>query len=240
MMRLLYPLADRIVAVSTGVADDLSEIIGIPRPRIEVIYNPVVTPEVLALSQESIEHPWFQPGQPPVILGIGRLTKAKGFSALIHAFSAIRKNKLPARLIILGEGDERSKLEQLILQLSIETEVLLPGFHQNPYFFLRNSSVFVLSSLWEGLPTVLIEALACGTPIVSTDCPSGPCEILENGKWGTLVPVANENALVTAIQNTLTTPQRPTPEIAWARFRQEEVTLKYLRLVGSINYGKVR
>ena len=99
--------------------------------------------------------------------------------------------------------------------------------------------MFVLSSLWEGLPTVLIEALACGTAIVSTNCPSGPDEILENGKWGTLVPVNNENALVAAIENTLTTPQRAIPEIAWARFRQEEVTDKYLQLVTEIKHSNI-
>ena len=239
LMRIIYPLADKIVAVSTGVADDLSKIIGIPRPQIEVIYNPVVTPELHALSLESVGHPWFEHGEPPVILGIGRLTQAKGFSTLIHAFSRIRENQCLARLIILGEGDERSHLEQLISELGIESEVSLPGFHQNPYFFLRNASVFVLSSLWEGLPTVLIEALACGTAIVSTNCPSGPDEILENGKWGTLVPVNNENALVAAIENTLTTPQRAIPEIAWARFRQEEVTDKYLQLVTEIKHSNI-
>lgn len=239
LMRIIYPLAARIVAVSTGVANDLSRVIGIPRSRIHVIFNPVVTPELLTSSFESEEHPWFEHGQPPVILGIGRLTQAKGFSNLIYAFSRIRKNQIRARLMILGEGDERSNLEALISTLGVESEVSLPGFHDNPYFFLRNSSVFVLSSLWEGLPTVLIEALACGVAIVSTNCPSGPDEILENGKWGTLVPVNDETALVTAIQNTLTTTHKPIPEVAWARFGQEEVTNKYLQLISSITHSEV-
>ena len=151
------------------------------------------------MSLESVGHPWFEHGEPPVILGIGRLTQAKGFSTLIHAFSRIRENQCLARLIILGEGDERSHLEQLISELGIESEVSLPGFHQNPYFLLRNASVFVLSSLWEGLPTVLIEALACGTAIVSTNCPSGPDEILESGKYGELVPVGDSDLLSQAI-----------------------------------------
>ena len=140
--------------------------------------------------------------------------------------------------MILGEGNERDKLEKLVFELGIDSDVSLPGFQNNAYSFLRHASVFVLSSLWEGLPTVLIEALACGTPIISTDCPSGPREILEDGKWGILIPVDDEDALVTAIQKSLTTPQQLIPEIAWARFKQEEVLSKYLQLITSINYSK--
>jgi glycosyltransferase involved in cell wall biosynthesis len=238
LMRLLYPLADCIVAVSAGVADDLSKILKVPRSQIKVIYNPVVTTEMLVASRHRVTHPWFADGEPPVILGIGRLTHAKGFSTLIQAFAKIRKAHIPARLMILGEGNERDKLEKLVFELGIDSDVSLPGFQNNAYSFLRHASVFVLSSLWEGLPTVLIEALACGTPIISTDCHSGPREILEDGKWGILVPVADEDALVTAIQNSLATPQQPIPEIAWARFEQEEVLSKYLQLITSINYSK--
>ena len=231
-MRLLYPLADRIVAVSTGVADDLSISLNMPRHRIEVIYNPVVTSETLALSREPLSSPWFTDGAPPVILGIGRLTHAKGFSALIRAFSKVRET-LPCRLIILGEGADRPTLECIISELGVSSDAMLPGFVENPYAFLKGSALFVLSSLWEGLPTVLIEALACDTPVVSTDCPSGPREILEDGRWGKLVPVNDDDALASAISESLTSPRLSIPKISWARFTLEETISKYLAILRS-------
>ena len=194
-----YPGADAIIAVSKGVAEDFSNISGVPLERITVIYNPVVTPELFERAKEPFEHPWFASGEPPVILGVGRLTKQKDFPTLIRAFELVRRER-PARLMILGEGEERPQLEALIKELGLQEDVALPGFVDNPYAYMAQAAVFVLSSAWEGLPTVLIEAMACGCPVVSTDCPSGPAEILENGKYGPLIPVGDADKLAEAIR----------------------------------------
>ncbi|MCJ7782006.1 MAG: glycosyltransferase, partial [Acidimicrobiia bacterium] len=168
-----YPRADAIVAVSSGVADDLANITGLARSDIDVIYNPVVTPDVEKAAKQVPDHPWFRPGQPPVVLGIGRLAQKKDFPALMRAFAQVREHS-SARLVILGDGPDREDLERLARELGVEGDVSMPGFVDNPFSYLRAASVFVLSSRWEGLPTVLIEALYCGVPVVATDCPSGP------------------------------------------------------------------
>lgn len=198
-----YGLADGIVAVSQGVADSLASIAGRPLKQIRVIYNPVVTPEMLALAQQPLDHPWFAAGEPPVILGVGRLQALKDFPTLIRAFALVRQ-QMPARLIILGEGEEQQNLETLIDELGLTSVVALPGFVSNPYAFMSKASVLAMSSLCEGFGNVIAEALACGTPVVSTDCPSGPGEILANGKYGSLVPLADPQALAGAILTTLT------------------------------------
>ncbi len=198
-----YGLADGIIAVSQGVADSLASIAGRPLKQIRVIYNPVVTPEMLALAQQPLDHPWFAPGEPPVILGVGRLQALKDFPTLIRAFALVRQH-IPARLMILGEGEERQNLETLIDELGLTSVVALPGFVSNPYAFMSKASVLAMSSVCEGFGNVIAEALACGTPVVSTDCPSGPGEILEYGKYGSLVPLADPQALAEAIVTTLT------------------------------------
>ena len=197
-----YPWADEVVAVSQGVAEDLAASTGLSAERIKVIYNPVVTPELLKKAQEPLDHPWFASGQPPVILAVGRLTVAKDYPTLIRAFALVRA-KRSVRLMILGEGEERSGLENLVRELKLEENVLLPGHVDNPYNYMAQAAVFVLSSAWEGFGNVLVEAMAVGTPVVSTDCPSGPAEILEGGKWGRLVPTGNPAALADAITATI-------------------------------------
>lgn len=206
LMKIFYPRADGVVAVSKGVADDLARVIKLPRQRITVIYNPVVTPELLQKAQEPVDHPWFCPGEPPVILGVGRLTRAKDFPTLIRAFAMVRKER-PARLVILGEGEKRHELEELSKQLGTANDVSMPGFVDNPFPYMQRSAVFVLSSAWEGLPTVLIESMACGCPVVSTNCPSGPAEILENGKYGKIVAVGDAVELAEAMAATLDVPE---------------------------------
>jgi glycosyltransferase involved in cell wall biosynthesis len=191
-------MAAEIVAVSQGTADDVSKLANIPRDRIKVIYNPVLDPAVHQAAAEPLDHPWFQPGQPPVVLGIGRLTVQKDFPNLLRAFALVRK-KHDARLMILGQGEERAALEGIVQSLELGEHVALPGVVKNPYAFLKRAALFALSSAWEALPTVLIEALACGCPVVSTDCRSGPREILQEGRLGKLVPVRNETALAEAI-----------------------------------------
>ncbi|MGM0454151.1 MAG: glycosyltransferase [Thermodesulfobacteriota bacterium] len=176
LMRLFYPHVDGVIAVSKGVAEDLAVNIGMSRSSIDVVYNPVVTERLLREAAESCDHPWLKPGEPPVVLAVGRLTPQKDFITLLNAFAILRQSH-KSRLLILGEGALRSALEAEIKKLDLVDFVQMPGFVDNPYPIMRASSLFVLSSAWEGLPNVLIQAMACGTPVVSTDCPSGPAEI---------------------------------------------------------------
>ncbi|MDZ7750556.1 MAG: glycosyltransferase [Gammaproteobacteria bacterium] len=200
-----YPWADGIAAVSDGVADDLAATTGLSRTAITTVYNPVVTPELPARAAAPPPHPWLADGGPPVIVGAGRLAPQKRFPLLLQAFARLRAGR-EARLVILGEGPERGRLEALVRELGIAVDVALPGFVENPYAAFARASLFVLSSDYEGLPGVLIQALACGCPVVSTDCPSGPAEILEGGRYGELVPVGDAAALAAAMARTLEAP----------------------------------
>jgi glycosyltransferase involved in cell wall biosynthesis len=202
LMHYFYPWADGIVAVSTGVADNLSRTARLPRDRVAVIYNPAVTPELLDKARQPLPHPWFAANQPPVVLAVGRLTKQKDYPTLLRAF-ALTRDRCAARLLILGEGEARAELEQQIRTMGLHEHVALPGFVDNPYAYMARAAVLVLSSAWEGLPTVLIEAMACGCPVVSTDCPSGPAEILEGGRFGQLVAVGDASAMAAAILRTI-------------------------------------
>ncbi|MFQ5845738.1 MAG: glycosyltransferase, partial [Planctomycetota bacterium] len=205
LVRHLYPRADAVIAVSNGVADDLAQTAGLPRHGITTIYNPVVTAELEEKAHAPLDHPWFAPGSPPVVLGVGRLVSQKDFAVLLKAFARARGAR-PARLVILGEGPGRESLTALAAKLGVAGDLALPGFVANPFAYMARASVFVLASAWEGLPTVLIEALGCGCPVVSTDCPSGPAEILAGGKYGPLVPVGDDVALAAAILRLLGAP----------------------------------
>ena len=202
---LIYRWADEVTAVSDGVGDDLARVARLRRDRVKTVYNPVVSDELTRQAAEPVDHPWFEPGQPPVLLAIGRLEPQKDFATLLRAFSRVRQNR-DTRLIILGDGQQRPALEQLRDELDLRQHVAMPGFAANPYAYLARSAMLVMSSAHEGLPTVLIEALACGTPVVSTDCPSGPHEILKGGELGPLVPVGDDAALAEAIERTLEKP----------------------------------
>jgi len=229
LVAMTYPRADAIVAVSSGVADDLSAVTGLSRDDIDVIYNPVVTPEVEEAVKQAVDHPWFDPGQPPVVLGIGRLAPKKDFPTLMRAFARVREHS-PARLVILGDGPDREDLHQLARELGIEQDVSMPGFVDNPFSYLRVASVFVLSSRWEGLPTVLIEALYCGTPVVATDCPSGPREILSDGQYGVLVPIDDVEVIAAGIDRAIRG-ELPRPPIeSWAPYELGTVTDRYLEV----------
>ncbi len=205
LIKEVYSQAERIVTVSRGVADDLVASTGLSRELIEVIYNPIFTTEIQEKSQAPISHPWLSSTNVPVILSVGRLVPQKNLTTLIRAFALVRK-KRPVHLLILGEGRERSTLETLVSQLGVGPDVSFGGFEPNPYAFMSRASVFVLSSICEGLPNVLIEALACGCPVVSTNCPSGPQEILDNGAFGPLVPVREHVALAESILEILEHP----------------------------------
>ncbi|MCA1995460.1 MAG: glycosyltransferase, partial [Coleofasciculus sp. S288] len=220
-----------IVAVSQGVATDLARTASLPLERIQVIYNPVVTPELLTRAKEPLDHPWFNPGEPPVILGVGRLVEQKDFSTLIRAFNQVRQIQ-PARLMILGSGREKSRLKALVQELGLEDDVAMPGFVQNPYAYMARSAVFVLSSAWEGFGNVIVEAMAVGTPVVSTDCQSGPAEILDDGKYGSLVPVGDSKAIAEAILSVLSGNSKPV-NLAWIdNFTLKNSTDKYLEILG--------
>jgi len=208
LMKLLYPTADAVGGVSVGVSRDLEQCLGLKPESVEVLYNPVVNQELIAKSQEDLDHPWFAADLPPVFLAVGRLNLQKDFLNLLEAFALVRKQK-SARLMILGEGEERPQLETAIARLGIADDVLLPGFVSNPYAYMSHASCFVLSSSYEGLPTVLIEAMACGCPVVSTNCPSGPDEILAGGTFGVLVPVKDPEALSQGMLETLANPIDP-------------------------------
>ena len=229
-----YPAADAIVAVSNGVADDLARTTKLPRLRIQTIYNPVVTPELKKQAQVSPSHPWFSPGSPPVVLGVGRLAAQKDFVTLLRAFAQVRA-KRHVRLLILGEGRKRTELEALVKTLGLAADVALPGFCDNPFSYMSHAAVFVLSSTYEGLPGVLIQAMACGCPVVSTDCPSGPAEILDNGRYGPLVPVGNARAMADAIVATLDRSiDRAGSQSRSAQFSVETCTEQYINLFQAI------
>lgn len=202
LVKYLYPQADLIVPVSNGIAQDLIGTYKLNKNKIRPVYNMFDIQAIISNSKAQAEHPWLEKNDLPLIINTGRLSPQKDQETLLKAF-AILRSRMACRLLILGEGPERARLAQLAQELNITDDVLMPGFVSNPFAFMARAKVFVLSSAWEGLPTALIEALACGTPVVSTDCPSGPSEILENGKYGELVPVGNVNALADAIFRTL-------------------------------------
>jgi glycosyltransferase involved in cell wall biosynthesis len=230
-VRLLYPLAHRIVPVSKGVGSDLAQFSGIAAERIDPVYNPVITLELLTKATLPVEHPWLQDDQVPVIIGIGRLTAQKDFKMLIQAFARVRKAR-PARLIILGDGPLRAELMAQVAALGLQADVDLPGFVTNPYAYLAKSAVFALSSAWEGLGLVVIEALAVGVPVVSTSCPSGPAEILDGGRYGELVPVRDSAAMAAGLLRVLAG-QEKTVSKAWLKqFTADYSMNRYLELLG--------
>lgn len=205
LMFLSYRKADTIIAVSNGVAEDLAHKLNISRSNIITIYNPIITQDLLKKIEnpQNIQHPWLIDKTTPLIIAVGRLTKQKGFDTLIQCFPKVL-SRVDCRLIILGEGALELELRNIIEKLNLEKRIDLVGFVNDPFSWMQKSDLFVLSSRHEGFGNVIVEAMACGTPIVSTDCPSGPREILENGNWGELVPVDNEQELSKAIIKSLT------------------------------------
>ncbi|MEZ5573557.1 MAG: glycosyltransferase [Halioglobus sp.] len=205
VVKRTYARADAVVAVSEHVANDLTATIGLDSRSVSTIYNPVVDDSLRALAQQEPAHPWFAAGATPVVLAAGRLTEQKDFATLLHAFAKVRALR-DARLVILGEGRLRADLESLAQQLGIGEDVDMPGFVENPFQYMARAAVLVLSSRYEGLPGVLIQALACGCPVVSTDCPGGSKEILAEGKFGALVDVGDAAAMATAVLAELDNP----------------------------------
>jgi glycosyltransferase involved in cell wall biosynthesis len=227
--RWAYPRADAVVAISEGVADDLETNMRLPRDRVQVIPNPL-TPGLLAQATAEPEHPWFRDGGAPVLLSVARLSPAKDIPTLLQAFAQVRA-AAPARLVVLGEGEERKRLESLVRRLGLGADVDLAGYAANPYSAMAAADTLVLSSRREGLPTVLLEALALGTPIVATDCPSGPREILEGGRLGRLVPPRDPAALAEAMLGALA--QRRLKRAHWdlAPYSLDVVADRYLEVL---------
>ncbi|MGC2064386.1 MAG: glycosyltransferase [Thermodesulfovibrionales bacterium] len=205
VITLLYPRANRIIAVSQGIKDDLIKYFGAGGDAITVVYNPFDLDEIRKLGREKVDHPWFIQSvrqDIPLIISAGRLTRQKGYSFLLRAFVRVKKSA-PSRLVILGEGEDRASLEKLASDLGIAADVSFPGFQENPFAYMAGATVFTLSSLYEGFGNVLVEAMALGIPVVSTSCPSGPDEIILEGRNGLLVPPGDEDALAAAILRVL-------------------------------------
>lgn len=197
-----YPRNAGFLPVSTGIADDLVAGFGVPREKVHVVHNPVVTDRMMAMALETVDHPWLVDKELPVVVGVGRLEQQKDFATLIQAFARLQ-GQTPCRLLILGEGSERAQLQAMIDAQGLTSCVDLHGFVGNPYAYVARSDVFVLSSKWEGFGNVIVEAMAMGVPVVSTDCPAGPHEILDGGRHGCLVPIGDVEAMAEAIDATL-------------------------------------
>jgi glycosyltransferase involved in cell wall biosynthesis len=232
LLKLLYKRSDKIIAVSNGVKKTLNSMLGIAMNKIHVIYDPCDINKVKKLSVEDVVHPWFY-ADIPIIITVGRLVEPKGQWHLIQTFAEVQKD-IRSRLMIIGEGILQNKLEKLARSLNVSEDVAFLGWQANPYKYMSRSTIFVLTSLWEGFGIILVEAMVCGLPIVSFDCESGPREILDNGKYGILVPVGDNKTLKNAIVNLLkdyqlrATYTRITKQRA-QKFNMEAITEKYKR-----------
>lgn len=194
---ILFRFADEIISVSDGVAQDLRGMLRLQPGRISIVYNPVVSEELEQLAKEPVNHPWFR-DEVPILLAVGRLVPQKDFETLLDAFSLIR-SRTTARLVILGEGFLETRLRRKAAELGIADKVWFAGFDKNPFKYMSKCMVYVLSSRSEGLPGSLIQAMACGAPVVATDCHAGPAEIIQNGRTGYLVPVGDAEKLADRI-----------------------------------------
>jgi glycosyltransferase involved in cell wall biosynthesis len=231
-IRLFYGWADAIITPSRGAAEDLAHIAGLAVERISVVPSPVITPRFQQLLTQPVDHPWLTHKDRPVILGVGELSKRKDFATLLRAFARLRQQR-PARLIILGKGRQHDALQQLAGELGIAEDLDLAGFSANPYAYMAQADLFVLSSICEGAPVVLMEALGAGIPAVATDCPSGPREILEQGRLGPVVPIADDAALAQAMLDTLEQPAEKAQLLAAAqRYTVQASTDRYLETLG--------
>ena len=232
-MRKHYPKLEQLIAVSQGVADDMLAITGMSESRVTVVRNPTITPDMLAAATESADHPWLSADSTvPVVMGVGRLTEQKDFATLIAAFARVRLQR-EARLIILGDGELRGELIAQATSLGLDPHIALPGFQNNPWAWMSRASVFVLSSRWEGSPNTLTEAMALGIPVVSTDCPSGPRELLDGGRVAPLVEMGDSEALASTLLSVLAEP--PPSEMltkAVSAYHQDVSAAAYLQTLG--------
>lgn len=239
LIKQLYGIAHAVCSVSEGASRDLEKFVGLKRGSVRTIYNPFDLERIAEQAAETINHPWVKAKDLPIILSVGRLNEAKSFHVLLQAFSYVRLNRR-VRLVILGEGELRHDLECLADKLKINSDDFqMPGFVSNPYAWMANCSVFVLSSRREALPGVLIEAMACGSAIVSTNCESGPNEILVDGEFGQLVPVGDAQALAKAINAALDADpsERPNVKARSLAFDKQRAVDSYLDLLGLLPHS---
>ncbi|MEO8428852.1 MAG: glycosyltransferase [Verrucomicrobiota bacterium] len=224
--KCFYHWADDIVAVSRGVADDFGRRQPSLASRVSVVPNPLITPSLFHQASQPVDHAWFRPGEPPVVLSAGRLCAPKDFATLLNAFAQVRRLH-SARLVILGDGPDRASLCSIAESLGIGHDVALLGFQANPFAFMQRAAVFVLSSQNEGMPSVLIEAFACGVPVVATGCPGGVSEALAQGRHGHLVPVGDAGALASALSRVLQGGGIIPREESWKPFLVDSVARQY-------------
>jgi len=233
-LRRRYGTADALIAISEGIALDAERALGLDGHRIRVVANPVDAARIAALSREPVDHPWLEPGSPPVILAVGKLKPQKDFETLIRAFARLRRRRF-ARLVILGEGERRRRLERLARRLGLAGDVAFAGFCANPFAWMARAKLLVSSSRFEGFSNVLAEALACGATIVSTDCRHGPAEILDGGAHGCLVPVGDTEAMAEAMFRALDRPADPARQRARAeRYGPERAVTGYLDVLTAL------
>ena len=232
VIKVTYPWASAIFAKSEGVRKDILNTINISANKVFTVPNPVISPEFYEIAENNVDHPWFKNKDIPMVIGVGRFDELKNFQDLLKAFSMVRK-EVCARLIILGEGRQRKELTSLAKALGIENDVCLPGFKNNPFKYMKQSSVFVLTSKEEGFGLVVVEALACGCKVVSTDC-DGPKEILENGKWGSIVPVGDIEAIAEAIKASLNRTQSSEGVLRASKYEIKSATNEILEILTTL------
>lgn len=231
LMRWLYPKADGVIALTAASVKELTDEIGLDPARLCAIPNPVDVAQFRARAASRPDHPWLAPDQPPVILAAGRLERQKDYPTLLTAFARLRTIR-PARLVILGEGSLRTELQRQIDATGLTDDVLLAGFQTNPFGWMGACAVYAMSSRYEGFPNTLVQAMACGARVVSTDCPTGPVEILEDGRWGRLVPVGDAKALSEALETTLTDYEAPDVTHRVSEFRLDTIITRYSQVLG--------
>lgn len=230
LAHFLYPFADDIVAVSKGTARDLARVINIDPQRITCIYNPIVNESLMESGNAPVDHVWFHDREVPVVIAVGRLEHQKDFGTLVTAFARVRK-QLRCRLVILGDGGERDMLTSLVDELGLSNDVSLPGFAPNPHAYTAKAKLLVLSSRFESLANVVVEAMALGTPVIATDCPSGPSEALDGGRFGRLVRVEDPDMLADAMLEVLQKEPARVPDSWLEQFTTRASASRYLELL---------
>lgn len=235
LVRRFYRHADRIIAVSEGVRDDLVDNLGVPAEKVRVIYNPVEAARLRGLADREVGHAWFRDRDCPLIVSVARLDESKDFDGLIAAVRLVNQQR-PVRFVVIGDGPERRRIESLAAAHGVTDVLWLAGHQENPYQFLARADVFLHPSKVEGLPNAVLEALALGRPIVSSDCRSGPAEILMGGRYGRLVPVGDAKAMARAILDSLAAgPNRSADASALARFDADRIVDAYLDVVSEVS-----
>jgi glycosyltransferase involved in cell wall biosynthesis len=228
LVRRTYANADAVVANTEGVAADLPRSTRVRPESITVIHNFLDVAAIRERAREPLEHPWVAPDGPPLVLAVGKLKPQKDFPTLLRAFARVRAVR-PAKLVILGEGDDRDEIERLAQELGVAVDTALPGFVSNPFAWMARAAVFAHPSVWDGFSNVLCEAVACGCPAVSTDCPGGASEILDHGAIGPLVPVGDDRAMADAILSLIDEPpDAESLSASVARFSVEAAIDRYL------------